>query len=151
MEILKDDLSNGAVIEFLEEHLKEMATHSPIESVHALDVQALLAPEITFWTAWQDSDLLGCAALKELGRQHGEIKSMRTARAHLGKGVASTLLTHLIIESGSRGLKRLSLETGSGVAFSPAHALYSKFGFVDCEPFADYVHDPYSRFFTRVL
>ena len=99
--------------------------------------------------AWESGELLGCGALKELNPQHGEIKSMRTAATHLRKGVAKNLLSHIIEEAKHRGYNRLSLETGSMEAFEPAHRLYANFGFTLCEPFADYVEDPYSVFMTR--
>jgi len=151
MRIIADDLTGADVVALLDEHLQCMIRHSPAESVHALDLPALRAPDITFWTARQGTKLLGCAALKELDARHGEIKSMRTARAHLGKGVATALLAHLIKESIRRSYLRLSLETGSGSAFEPAHALYRKFGFVYCGPFGEYREDPFSRFMTLKL
>ncbi len=151
MQIVVDDLTRPEVIALLDEHLEGMHDHSPPESVHALDPEGLQAPEVTFWTAWEGDDLLGCAALKQLDAGHGEIKSMRTTRAHLGRGVATALLRHLMNEARCRSYSRLSLETGSGAAFEPAHALYLKFGFQFCGPFADYVDDPFSRFMTLEL
>jgi putative acetyltransferase len=126
-----------------------MHLHSPPESVHALDIEGLRRPEITFWTAWEGGELLGCGALKELDARHAEIKSMRTAARHLRKGVAAKLLTHIIEEARRRGYRRLSLETGSAEAFEPARRLYAGFGFTYCGPFADYVEDPFSVFMTR--
>jgi putative acetyltransferase len=151
MNIKIDDLSGAEVHELLREHLRNMALHSPPESVHALSVEALRRPEITFWTAWEDGELLGCGALKELDSGHGEIKSMRTSSTHLRKGVAAHLLNHILEEAARRGYRRLSLETGAAEAFEPARRLYAKFGFTHCGPFADYVEDPYSVFMTREL
>lgn len=151
MKITEDDLSGTEIAALLGEHLAGMARHSPEESIHALDLPALRAPDISFWTAWDDTELLGCGALKELDSAHGEIKSMRTAKAHLGRGVATAILTHLIDEARRRSYTRLSLETGSGAAFDPALTLYEKFGFVYCEPFGDYEEDPFSRFMTLEL
>ena len=151
MDIKTDDLKGSEVYELLQEHLRSMALHSPPESVHALDIEGLRKPEITFWTVWENDALLGCGALKELDSQHGEIKSMRTASLHLRKGVASNLLKHILEEAKHRGYSRLSLETGSMEAFEPARKLYANFGFRYCEPFADYVEDPYSVFMTKVL
>jgi putative acetyltransferase len=151
MEIRLDDLSGPEIAVLLQEHLDSMALHSPPESVHALDLQALRQPEISFWSAWQGGELIGCCAIKELDSTHGEIKSMRTATAHLRKGVASSLLKYLLAEAKHRGYERLSLETGSMQAFSPAHKLYSSFGFEECGPFADYIEDPFSIFMTRKL
>jgi putative acetyltransferase len=151
MKIIEDDLSSVEVAALLGEHLAGMAEHSPPESIHALDLTALRGPDITFWTAWEGQVLLGCGALKELDAGHGEIKSMRTANVHLGKGVASAILTHLVDESRKRAYSRLSLETGSGPAFEPAHSLYRKFGFRYCEPFGSYTDDPFSRCMTLQL
>ena len=148
MEIIEDDLLRDEVIALLGEHIRDMHDHSPPESVHALDADGLRAAGVTFWTAWEDGELLGCGALKELDARHGEIKSMRTAKAHLGRGVASALLSHIIAEANRRSYTRLSLETGSGAAFVPAHSLYQKFGFEFCGPFGDYTDDPFSRFLT---
>ena len=151
MNIKIDDLKGSEIYELLQEHLRSMALHSPPESVHALDIEALRKPEITFWTVWESGELLGCGALKELDAQHAEIKSMRTASLHLRKGVAKNLLNHMLEEAKRRGYNRLSLETGSMEAFEPARKLYAGFGFTYCKPFADYVEDPYSVFMTREL
>jgi putative acetyltransferase len=146
-----DDLSGSEIRELLQEHLASMRRHSPPESVHALPIEGLRKPEITFWTVWEDGVLLGCGALKELDSQHGEIKSMRTASRHLRKGVAQTLLHYIIGEAGRRGYRRLSLETGSMQAFEIARQLYARSGFTSCGPFADYVEDPNSVFMTKEL
>lgn len=135
----------------LEEHLEHMRATSPPGSVHALDLRGLTAPDVTFWSVTSSDDVVGCGALKALEQAHGEIKSMRTARAWLGKGVASHMLRHIMATARDRGYTRLSLETGSGEAFEPAHALYVKFGFEYCGPFADYREDPFSRFMTIAL
>jgi putative acetyltransferase len=151
VEIRLDDPREPKIASLLREHLQSMAVHSPPESIHALDTDSLCVPEVTFWAAWEGPELLGCGALLELDREHGEIKSMRTAAGHLRRGVASSLLQHIIDEANRRSYRRLSLETGSMAAFAPARALYAGFGFVLCEPFAGYVHDPYSVFMTREL
>jgi putative acetyltransferase len=151
MNIKVDDLSGSAVHELLQEHLRSAALYSPPESIHALAIEGLRQPEITFWTAWEGDELLGCGALKELDAQHGEIKSMRTSSLHLRKGVARNLLDHIIKEARRRNYTRLSLETGSMEAFEPARRLYAEFGFRFCGPFADYGEDPYSIFMTREL
>ena len=149
MNIRLDDLSGPEVCSLLEEHLSHMAQLSPPESVHALDIDALRKPEVTFWTIWRDSELLGCGALKELTSKHGEVKSMRTSSAHRQKGVARAMLSHILDEACRRGYARLSLETGSMQAFQPAQKLYATFGFTYCSPFADYIEDPNSVFKTR--
>ena len=151
MDIRVDDLNGQEIAALLSEHLRSMYLHSPPESVHALDIGRLRAPDITMWSAWEDGELLGCAALKELDREHGEIKSMRTVSRHLRKGVASALLRHILAEAKRRSYRRLSLETGSMAAFAPARNLYARYGFQPCGPFADYVEDPNSVFMTRTL
>jgi len=119
MEIRVDDLSGLEIIELLREHMSCMERVSPPESRHALNLDGLRKPEITFWTIWDDSALAGCGALKALDGQHGEIKSMRTASAYLRKGVASQMLRHIIDQAKRRGYRRLSLETGSFEYFAP--------------------------------
>ena len=151
MHIKVDDLSGAAIQELLREHLRSMHQHSPPESVHALDLDLLRRPEITFWTAWEGDQLLGCGALKELDSRHAEIKSMRTSTAHLRMGVAKRILSHIIEVAGHRCYTRLSLETGSHAPFEPARNLYASFGFAYCEPFANYVEDTYSAFMTRAI
>ena len=151
MDIRVDALSGPEILQLLREHLQGMALHSPPESVHALGIEALRRSDITLWSVWQDAELLGCGALKELDAEQGEIKSMRTASAHLRKGVGAALMRHILEEAKQRRYRRLSLETGSADAFAPARCLYKRFGFEPCGPFADYVDDPFSVFMTRAL
>ncbi|MEH7096636.1 GNAT family N-acetyltransferase [Neobacillus vireti] len=146
-----DDLTGPEVAELIREHLHGMTLNSPPESIHALGLEKLRQPEITFWSAWEDQALLGCGALKELDHKHGEVKSMRTSSKHLRKGVARAMLQHIIEEAKRRGYRRLSLETGSMDAFLPARRLYAMFGFQYCEPFADYTEDPNSVFMMLEL
>ncbi len=146
-----DDLRGPEIAALLEEHLRGMRAVSPPESIHALDLEALRKQDITFWSAWEGANLLGCGALKELNAEHGEVKSMRTTTGQLRSGVASKLLQAIVDEAQRRGYSRLSLETGSMTAFKPAQALYAKFGFEFCEPFEGYAEDPNSVFMTLVL
>jgi putative acetyltransferase len=149
--IIVDDLRSLEVAALLQAHLDSMHENSPAESVHALDLDALRQPDITFWTAWEGDSLMGCGALRELAADHGEVKSMRTHDAHLRKGVAAALLAHIMSSARDRGYQRLSLETGSGTAFEAAHRLYQRFGFAPCGPFGNYRDDPFSRFYSIVL
>jgi putative acetyltransferase len=151
MQIKIDDLTGPAITELLREHLDNMAENSPPESIHALNVEQLRRPDITFWSVWNDGELLGCGALKELSPQHGEIKSMRTVSRHRRQGIAARLLEHILEEAKKRNYTRVSLETGSMEAFAPAHHLYARFGFTECTPFADYIEDPNSLFMTKEL
>ena len=151
MEIRKDDLRGPEIARLLQEHLRGMALHSPAESMHALNLEGLRSPEVTFWSAWQGLELVGCGALKELDAGHAEIKSMRTVTSHLRKGVAAAMMRHMLEVARQRSYKRLSLETGAPEAFEPARKLYAGFGFRECRPFADYVEDPYSVFMTLEL
>ena len=151
MDIRIDDLRSPEIIGLLEEHLADMYRVSPPESVHALDLDGLRRPEITFWSIWEGEQLAGCIALKELDAQHGEIKSMRTASSFRGKGAGKQLLQHLLAEAARRDYRRLSLETGPQAFFEPARTLYARFGFESCGPFADYWDDPFSVFMTRAV
>jgi len=151
VDIRIDDLRSPEIAELLREHLRSMQAITPLESVHALPIEKLRAPEVTFWSVWDGRELMGCGALKELDPAHGEIKSMRTVARHLRKGVASALLEHIIAEAKRRSYRRLSLETGAPAAFVPARNLYARFGFETCGPFADYTSDPNSVYMTRKL
>jgi putative acetyltransferase len=151
MEIRRDDLTDPSVVGLLEAHLAEMALHSPPESIHALDLDGLRTPDITFWCIWDGDDLLGSGALKQIDAGHGEIKSMHTLARHRGRGVARRMVEHVIAEARRRGYRRLSLETGSMAAFEPARALYARYGFDYCGPFEGYKADPNSVFMTLAL
>jgi len=151
MNIRVDDLSGPEIAAFLEEHLNDMHTESPPGSRHALNLDSLRKPNITFWTVWEDENLVGCGAMKELDNKHGEVKSMRVASHLRGKGIASRLLEHIIFTARDRGYHKLSLETGAMDFFKPAHNLYRKNGFVETGPFADYSEDSNSKFMELVL
>jgi len=146
-----DDLTRPAVRALLAQHLADMHATSPPESVHALDLAGLSDPRVTVWTLWDGDDVLGCAALAELTATHGEIKSMRTTAGARRRGVATRLLSTVIAEARRRGYRRVSLETGTQPFFEAAHRLYERHGFVPCGPFADYLPDPNSRYFSLTL
>lgn len=151
MQIEIDDLSRPAIHTLLNEHLQSMHALSPAKSVHALDLERLRAPGITFWSAWRDGQLLGCGALRELDPTHGEVKSMRTPSARRRSGAGRAILAHIIEVARTRGYQRLSLETGAVDAFKPAQTLYESVGFTRCGPFGDYASDPFSVFMTLRL
>ncbi|GAA6142606.1 GNAT family N-acetyltransferase [Hydrogenophaga sp. 5NK40-0174] len=151
IQIEKDDPARADVLGLLDEHMRHMHELSPPESVHALDVGALKAPGITFWSAREEGVLIGCGALKAIGPDHGEIKSMRTPAALRGRGAGRALLECILEEARSRGYKRVSLETGPAQTFQAAHRLYESAGFQECGPFGEYRLDPYSVFMTLEL
>lgn len=148
MEIIAGGLDDPRVVALLEAHLARARAESPLCSVHALDVAALEAPGISFWTGWEAGVPLVTGALKALAADHGEIKSMHTAEAARGRGLGAAMLRHLVAEARARGYRRLSLETGSQDYFAPARALYRRAGFAECGPFAGYRPDPNSVFMT---
>ncbi|MFV2119650.1 GNAT family N-acetyltransferase [Streptomyces sp. Act-28] len=151
MQISLDDLSGPEIIAFLDAHVREMRAITPLESKHALDLEGLRKPEITFWSVRDGGAVVGCGAVKALDPDHAEVKSMRTAASRKRSGIASMMLTHIIAEARRMGFSRLSLETGAADFFAPARALYAKFGFTYCPPFGDYAEDPNSVFMTRLL
>ena len=151
MRIEIDDLTRPEVHALLNEHLANMYELSPPESVHALDLSKLRAPDITFWSVWDGDTLVGCGALKELTPTEGEVKSMRTPQALRRRGAGRAVLIRILEEARSRGYRRLNLETGSAEAFAPARNLYRTFGFTECGPFGDYKPDPNSVFMTLEL
>jgi putative acetyltransferase len=150
-EIREDDLSGEHTRGLLRLHLEGMHANSPPGNVFALDLSGLQAPGVTVWTAWVAEAVACVGALKELGDGTGELKSMRTHPAFLRRGAAAALLDHIVGEARARGLRRLSLETGSGPAFEPALTLYRRRGFVDGEAFADYERSPFNQFLHLAL
>lgn len=151
MNIVVDDLSGPGITEFLQEHVQEMRSITPLESKHALDLDALREPDVTFWSVMDGDSVVGCGAIKRLDAVHAELKSMRTTPMRKRSGIASLLLEHILTEAKRMGFGRLSLETGSADFFLPARRLYERFGFGYCEPFGDYQPDPNSVFMTRAL
>jgi putative acetyltransferase len=150
-DVREDDLSTNATRDLLRLHLEAMHAHSPPGSVFALDYSGLKAANVTVWTVWDDDEVLGIGALKDLGDRTGELKSMRTHPDVLRRGVAATLLDHIINVAQTRGMVRLSLETGSGPYFEPALSLYRWRGFVDGEAFADYKRSAFNQFLHLTL
>lgn len=151
IEIRVDDLSGDATRALITAHLAGMHDSSPAESVHALDVESLRHPAITFWSAWVGEDLAGIGALKRIDADRGELKSMRVDDRFLGMGVGRAILRHIVDDAREAGLTSLWLETGSTAEFLPAQRLYESEGFVQCGPFEDYTLDPFSLYFTRSL
>jgi putative acetyltransferase len=151
MDIRVDDLNGQDIFNLLNEHLQDMYAVSPAESVHALDMDQLKHPNITFWSIWSEGKLAGCGALKELNEGEAEIKSMRTSHDFRRQGVAAKMLAHIVMEAEKRNYHTLYLETGTVDFFIPAIALYKRFGFEECAPFANYVLDPFSLFMKKHL
>lgn len=151
MKIIIDDLTNEQSQGLIGLHLADMAGNSPPESMHALSVDGLKQADMTFYSAWEGSEIMGCGALKELSQTEAELKSMRTVEKHLRKSVAAAILQRIIDDAIERGFTTLSLETGSMDAFKPAHRLYERFGFIACGPFSQYKEDLNSVFMTKEL
>ena len=151
IEFRVDDLSGDATRALVARHLEGMHESSPPESVHALDLDGLVDPAVTFWSGWIDGELAVIGALKTIDDDNGEIKSMRAADAFLGRGLGRAILEHIVAKATSRGMSRLWLETGSPDDFLPARRLYESAGFVECGPFGDYRDDPFSVFMVREL
>jgi putative acetyltransferase len=147
----RDDPRADDVRALLERHLAHTSAYSPPEDVHALDVEGLLDPSVTFFSFRADGDVLGVAALKHLDGEHAEIKSMHTAQAARGRGIGRALVEHLLAVARERGYRRVSLETGTAPAFAPARALYAKLDFAPCGPFAHYRPSPNSTYMTLSL
>src|SRR3954447_20838 len=154
MNIVIDDLSGPEIAAFLNGHVEQMRSITPAEFAFALNLDELRKPDVTFWTAWDDGVLVGCAALKRLDgvdASHAELKSMRTATNRLRSGIASRLLEHVIAEAREMGVTRISLETGTDEFFAPARRLYAKFGFVPCPPFGDYEPSEHNTYMSLPL
>ena len=154
--IAVEDPATADITDLLGAHLILMRAITPPGSVHALDVEALRGPDVTFWTARGGGVPVGCGAMKVLGLTRpglvqGEIKSMHVREGHRGRGIAGLLVETVLESARQRGIARLSLETGSTRHFAAARRLYARFGFVECGPFGEYADDPHSAFMTRDL
>ena len=154
-DIVPADFANPALRAFLQAHLDDLAPTAPPESQHAFALDSLhklrRKPVDLQWVATDDASIVGTVALADLTDEHAELKSMRTSPVHRGQGIGAKLLEHALADARSRGIRKVSLETGSQDFFAPAHALYRKAGFVNCDPFSDYVDDPNSTFMTLVF
>ena len=151
LHIIQDPIRDPQAIAILEAHLATMYATSPPESVFALDLEGLHAPDITFWTVWNGTTVIGCGALREHSSALGEIKSMHTLEAYRGYGAGSAMLQHILQEADARRYQELKLETGSHPAFQPAQNLYLKHGFSYCGPFPPYQPNTFSVFMERKL
>jgi putative acetyltransferase len=151
MHIIEGGLDDPRVVALLHTHVTRARAETARGSAHALDLAALRAPEITFWSAWEGDAVVGVGALKRLSADHGEVKSMHTAEAARGRGVGSALLRQIVATARAAGMSRLSLETGAWPYFAPARALYARHGFVECGPFGDYREDSNSMFMSLEL
>jgi putative acetyltransferase len=147
----EDDLSGAAIRALIARHLQGMHDSSPPESVHALDVDQLRHPDVTFWSVWEGETLAGCGALRRIDAARGELKSMRVVDGFLGRGVGRAILLHIMAAAKARGMQSLWIETGSSPEFVPALRLYESAGFTRCGPFDSYVEDPFSIFMTRAI
>jgi putative acetyltransferase len=151
MQITPGDFTDPRVVDLLHYQFAKSQAHSGPGSSHALDLEGLQSPDITFWTAWDGETLVAMGALKQLSEHHGEVKSMHTAQAVRRRGAGSAMLGHIISVARSRGITRLSLQTGSWDYFRPAVALYRRQGFIECPPFGGYAPDPNSIFMALDL
>jgi putative acetyltransferase len=151
IDVRVDDLSSPEVRDLVAEHLAGMRGSSPPGHVNALALDALRAGDVTFWSAWTDGRLCGCGALRELDATTGEVKSMRTRAAWLRQGVGQAILDEIVRTATRRGYRRLCLETGTGEAFAPAHALYLRNGFAWCGAFGPYTATRFNAFMERWL
>ena len=149
--IVEDDLTGAPVIALLEYHLGEMRRLSPPANVHALPVERLRQPDVTFYSAWDGETLAAVGALRELSPERAEIKSMRASAEMRGKGAGEAILLHLIAEARRRGYTWLGLETAWPEPWAAARALYRKHGFTQCEDFGDYVGGEFSVCMSRAL
>ena len=151
MRIEEGGLEDPRVLDMVRAHARRAREETGRGSAHALDPSVLLGPDVTFWSVWDGDEVLGVGALKRIGEDHAEVKSMYTAEAARGRGVGTALLRHMTAWARAHGITRLSLETGAWPYFAPARALYARNGFVPCPPFGDYRADPNSVFMTRAL
>jgi putative acetyltransferase len=145
------DPRSADVRRLLERHLAFAHAQVPPEDRHALDVDGLADPSVTFYGLRVDDRLLAVGALKRLDDEHAELKSMHTAEVARRQGLGRLMLDHLVGVARDRGFRRVSIETGSVDAFAPARALYASAGFTICGPFGKYRASPNTTFMSLEL
>ncbi|MCB1432217.1 MAG: GNAT family N-acetyltransferase [Alphaproteobacteria bacterium] len=151
IDIRLGNLDDARIVSLLRYHFDKCHEVTPPGSAHVFDISRLKATDVDFFAAWDGDTLLGIGAVKYLDSTHGEVKSMHTSEAARRRGIGSTILKHIVEAARAKGIRRLSLETGSFGYFEPARTLYRSHGFTDCEPFGDYKPDPNSSFLTREI
>ena len=151
MRSIEGNFDNTEVNNLLKKHFIELRSVSPAGSTHVLNIDGLKDPSIKFWSLWDNNHLIGCGALKFIGQNHGEFKSIRVSDDFRNKGIGNKIISHLIIQAKKLGIKKLSIETGSGNFFLPARKLFEHFKFTECKPFAHYKEDPNSCYYTLDL
>tara|TARA_Y100001970_G_scaffold281935_1_gene393749 strand:+ start:2599 stop:3057 length:459 start_codon:yes stop_codon:yes gene_type:complete len=151
MKSIEGNFENKEVNELLNKHFIELRSVSPPGSTHVLDIEGLKDESIKFWSLWQNDQLIGCGALKFLDEYHGEFKSIRVADKFRKKGIGEKIIQHLILEAKRLKVKKISIETGTGDFFSSARKLFKRLNFKPCPPFAHYLEDQNSCFFTMEL
>tara|TARA_Y100000992_G_scaffold291377_1_gene247739 strand:+ start:830 stop:1297 length:468 start_codon:yes stop_codon:yes gene_type:complete len=148
---IEGNFDNPDVNDLLKNHFIELRAASPEGSAHVLDIPGLKDPSIKFWSLWYEQNLIGCGALKFLGDDHGEFKSIRVHDNFRGKGTGIKVIEHLINEAKKLGIKKISIETGAGEFFLPARKLFNSCGFKPCSPFAHYKQDANSLYLTKLI
>ena len=151
MKSIEGNFNNPDVNDLLNKHFIELRSVSPAGSTHVLDIAGLKDNTIKFWSLWENNEIIGCGALKFLEKGHGEFKSIRVADNFRKKGTGEKIINHLIKEAKKLDIIKLSVETGAGNFFSPARKLFKKFGFIECQPFANYKVDPNSCYYPLEL
>ena len=117
---IENNFGHPKVNHLLIKHFVELRSVSSKGSTHVLDIPGLKDPSIKFWSLWNNNHLIGCGALKFIGQNHGEFKSIRVSDDFRNRGIGSKIISHLIIQAKKLGIKKLSIETGSGNFFLPA-------------------------------
>jgi putative acetyltransferase len=148
---IEGNFNHPEVNQLLKNHFIELKANSPEGSGHVLDISGLKVTSIKFWSLWEDEKLMGCGALKFLDKDHGEFKSIRVHDNFRREGNGIKVINHLIEEATKLKIKKLSIETGAGIFFTPARKLFRNCGFKPCPPFADYKEDINSLYLTKLL
>ena len=148
---IEGNFDNPEVNKLLTKHFIELKAASPDGSVHVLDIPGLKDTSIKFWSLWENDRIFGCGALKLLGKDHGEFKSIRIHDNFKNQGKGIKVIKHLIDEAKKLKIKRISLETGASKFFDPARKLFKKCDFTPCKPFAHYKEDVNSIYLTKLI
>lgn len=144
----KNSPKHPDAVALLEQSHALMRSLFPPEENFFLDFDALVAPDIHFFTAREGNSIVGTGALKTCDG-YGEIKSMFVAEDARGKGVADAILRQIEDQAREENLPILKLETGD--ALVAALKLYVRNGYKTCGAFGQYMNATRSVFMEKTL
>lgn len=140
-----DPQEASELIEELDAYLQELY---PAESNHLDSIDELRKKHVTMFGLFEGTQIVAIGAVK-LMKGYGEIKRVYVPLSHRGKKLSEMIMEELETHLLRSGVDLARLEIG--INQPEALSLYKKRGYVEREPFAEYVLDPLSIFMEKKL